>query len=69
MKMININTPIEYLTYGEHVFNNAADIETKVKAVKILDEACRKITEAIIAEDGGMEMLLTTIRDNIKGDI
>jgi hypothetical protein len=67
--MININTPIEYLTYGEYVYNNAADIETKIKAVKILDSACRQITEAIIAEDDGMEMLLATIRDSIKGDI
>jgi hypothetical protein len=68
--MIDIGTDIEYLEYAQELYNNAADIETKVKAIKILVENTNNILYAkvkaikILVEH--TNNILIAIEDNAK---
>ena len=59
--MINIGTTIENIEYGQEVYNNAADIETQIRGIRILVKASQRITDAIV-DDGKTEELIEAMR-------
>ena len=59
--MIDIGTTIEDIEYGQEVYNNAADIETQIRGIRILVKASQRITDAIV-DDGKTEELIEAMR-------
>lgn len=63
--MIDINTEIEYMQHGQDVYNNAADVVTKINATKMIDSAISRLTLKLI-EEVGIEMMLTIVSNRLR---
>jgi hypothetical protein len=64
-KHIDIGNCIESLEAAQEMYNNAADIETLLRAIKIMDVASRRVT-TILMNDGNMDFILQMTLENMR---